>query len=597
MALTAAWLAAAALSLATSARAELARPAEADLRLLHVEGNVGGATAGHTAVRVGDVVFHYQHDGDVFRLMRQGWESFRLEYAGFQNRPIHAVALRIPAADAGRLRETLTATHLEALHALGRREVARRGRALLDDWSSGAATTLVNGAYAFADSGSLHDDDLRRRLDARLDLLALRSRAEQALASGPASEPGFATRLGQRIAFAHALRVLDESRPLRAEALTFASAELDPTWRSSLEALAGALEGRIAELATGEPRHAEALLVAIARHRAVRASLDGSRLQLLDRGIPAKERMPEAERGSGPDERLAARAFAEGLLADARSRALDGDAPSELEWSRLEELATRAAPRAAAIRVGGPARPGAVRVTWPEPGPGLAEARRKAREEAGAVEAELERRFAYDLIERNCVTELLIAIQSGLGGVERADTLLGGPLRIGRPLGYAPWVFHAAARRLPEARLERTPSHREEALAREARASGWLPTRLRESNVVTSALYAPRDADGSFLLFTSQTRGAGRVLRPLLGVANLTVGLGDSLLGAFAAPFDGGHRLRRGLRGMLFSLPELAFVNVRKGSFDTRRLDPARYPFEPTGRGASAPAEGEPKAS
>ena len=33
-------------------------------------------------------------------------------------------------------------------------------------------------------------------------------------------------------------------------------------------------------------------------------------------------------------------------------------------------------------------------------------------------------------------------------------------------------------------------------------------------------------------------------------------------------PVDGGEMLWAGLRGALFSLPELVFQNIRKGSFD-----------------------------
>jgi hypothetical protein len=37
-------------------------------------------------------------------------------------------------------------------------------------------------------------------------------------------------------------------------------------------------------------------------------------------------------------------------------------------------------------------------------------------------------------------------------------------------------------------------------------------------------------------------------------------------VGLASAPFDAGRRLEAGLRGMLWSLPELAFVSVRKGT-------------------------------
>ena len=56
--------------------------------------------------------------------------------------------------------------------------------------------------------------------------------------------------------------------------------------------------------------------------------------------------------------------------------------------------------------------------------------------------------------------------------------------------------------------------------------------------------------------------------RPLYGAVNLVYGLGFSVYGLGAAPFDGGARLHAGATGVMWSLPELGFVNVRKGSFD-----------------------------
>jgi hypothetical protein len=45
----------------------------------------------------------------------------------------------------------------------------------------------------------------------------------------------------------------------------------------------------------------------------------------------------------------------------------------------------------------------------------------------------------------------------------------------------------------------------------------------------------------------------------------------------FVLPFDRGTTLWSGLKGIAFSLPELVFVNLRKGSFDgvgnDRRLE------------------------
>ncbi|TME78459.1 MAG: hypothetical protein E6I48_00380, partial [Chloroflexi bacterium] len=82
--------------------------------------------------------------------------------------------------------------------------------------------------------------------------------------------------------------------------------------------------------------------------------------------------------------------------------------------------------------------------------------------------------------------------------------------------------------------------------------------------MLTSTIY-PRNTDDSFfLLFTDDVVTP----RPLFGTVNLAAGLGAAVVGVPLLPFDGGHTLMAGLRGAVFSLPELAFVNLRKGSFD-----------------------------
>jgi hypothetical protein len=49
---------------------------------------------------------------------------------------------------------------------------------------------------------------------------------------------------------------------------------------------------------------------------------------------------------------------------------------------------------------------------------------------------------------------------------------------------------------------------------------------------------------------------------------NLVAGVGEIAVGLLRAPADGGRLLLRGVHGALVSLPELAFVNLRKGTND-----------------------------
>jgi hypothetical protein len=106
------------------------------------------------------------------------------------------------------------------------------------------------------------------------------------------------------------------------------------------------------------------------------------------------------------------------------------------------------------------------------------------------------------------------------------------------------------------------PSYRLAALGRMYRQDNAARVYLRESNTLTSTLYRRNPSDSAFLFFTDDMIA----IRPLLGAVNIVAGLGVSAAGLFALPIDGGDLLRAGLRGVLFSLPELAFFNIRKGS-------------------------------
>ena len=93
--------------------------------------------------------------------------------------------------------------------------------------------------------------------------------------------------------------------------------------------------------------------------------------------------------------------------------------------------------------------------------------------------------------------------------------------------------------------------------------------RAREATTLTSQIYRHRHTDGSFVLFASD---AG-LARPLYGLVNLGYASAHTLVGVASAPLDRGQRFERGARGMLFSLPELVGLAVRKGSFDARAFD------------------------
>ena len=182
--------------------------------------------------------------------------------------------------------------------------------------------------------------------------------------------------------------------------------------------------------------------------------------------------------------------------------------------------------------------------------------------------------YGYRLVTRNCVTEIFREIDRALAGrTDGADAhgavreisrqRLGGHLEM-TGLRFIPAVSAAAAAEVYRgAETVEMPSYRRASLARRSRDESPLRLFLRESNTLTSTLYAGHPADSYFLFFTDDAVAA----RPLFGAANVLTGLGATLTGVVTLPFDRGQILWAGLKGIAFSLPELFFINLRKGSF------------------------------
>jgi hypothetical protein len=596
-----------------------------EVGFVYAEANVGGASGGHAALRLGDVVYSYQSSSQgLLVLTREAWRPFLFRYGALENRPMHVAYPELSQRSARRIRDLLTSEYLaqrsafdslasqvrdvELLEALtgARRGVTSRGAGLLDPRRRGAPSAL----------------QLKRRVKARLGASFLRAeieRLEEALRSMPildaildaaplADAPGRPAPVRDGSLARHRELLLE-----RAALLAIREAHgLDPTAvlapesgpdgltsveRRSLARLADALEDAVVELlGSSRPDRGHPLFVAIARYQVVTRSLEQSRLWLLD-PFPAPPPSSEGPRLSEPsDERLARARRTERLYRRARARILGRGSVDEPRYNRLEELGARHLEYRAEALGGRPAREARGRLV-PERGRALeplevdhtrtelVRALGHARRAERQARERLRERYAYDLLSNNCATAIARVLGEALDGPDRARGGLAAALRARGWLDFVPSALFSRVERASR-RIERIPSHRERALARlraddpRARALVYL----REANAFTSTVYRRRDPDGSFLLFTDDVF----LPRPLYGALNLGLALADGGAGLLTAPFDGGRRARRAARGALFSLPELVFFNVRKGSFGLASLEDGWAhppPAVPTGAG------------
>jgi hypothetical protein len=294
----------------------------------------------------------------------------------------------------------------------------------------------------------------------------------------------------------------------------------------------------------------------------VRRSLAQRRLLLLD-ALPSEQlvieavglrRNPELIRRLGEEATENWRSLRDVVL---------GKPVDETRYNLLEEAATGVHELVGAPREGRglrvrplgrlvPSRSGTVDAIPAAPATREDVAAARTREEA--FRAELAERYLYELVLRNCVTEI-----EALVAAEDPD------FEVDSLLAFAPFELarEARASRVAGGSAD-LPSHRQRRVSEMAAREGRIRVALRESNVWTATAYEGSITDDPFLFFADGSPW----LRPPLGVTNLFYGLGHAAFGLVRAPFDRGRLAFRGLRGAFYSVPEVFGVSIRKGRYD-----------------------------
>jgi hypothetical protein len=594
---------------------------------LYVDANEGGSSGGHVAIRFGDEVYHYQHEEPgVLRLHREGAPSFFHLYHALENRNIHGVriavsdetyrTLRDGFEQQGEIQEAYfdrlaSAAEDEALlehflreraaQATGAGDRETRGFALpalgffLPDGADPPPDTQASPCLA-ALRGQVAEADGEGFLRAReAELAASLAALEPERAAGwsgsvsaerpPPASSGFAQRYRDTLLGLRALQVLEQALPLRAGSLRSGEGPewtLSPAEQAQLVRFAASLAQRLGALVrSSRPDFGFPLLVGMARLEALRASVESGRLVVLDalsdqdlllprdaleRNAPLLPTLDAENRAAFFSARQAlfdASAFEETRLADLEST---GNRLLELEEGARGARDVRLHPGRMI-----PARR-ARRVDLPELAAADSSLRQgldRASQGKRALQQQLLQVFGYDLLTHNCVTELFRTIDRSLAGSAAEGNApagpLGGHVGAGFNLNFIPFVSatNVEARWRVVDRYE-LPSHRRGLLRALYQHETPIAVYLRESNTLTSTVYHRAGKDSFFLFFTDD---AG-LLRPLYGALNLASGIGAASVGLFLAPLDGGEALSAGARGALFSLPELAFFNIRKGTFE-----------------------------
>ena len=579
-----------------AARANLVRaqqPSPSLLEFIYIDAAAGEAAAGHSAIKLGQSVFHYQfHSDGLLLLARQHWESFRYFYNDLSNRTLVVDSVPVSAAVYETIRQAFLETYVRQEIDLEQRSRLMESQQFYHGFLSANGLVALDGLGFFTSSREKSDatvaEELLQKIEGGLgsgSLAALLQTTEQALLEEQnnndkslAIEEQAAVSQGH-IALREALHILLQKRGLEPNSLVgqpkLALEGAEPFTQQLLLFQERTFQSILNLLKSERQDRGTALLVAIARYHAIAKSLATDTLYTL---YPFKQLWSQRERldTAAPLDHLSVLLdeaeyfwlqtiqtfsvtadedldFAYGMLEkyQARLRFYQLLANNTIRYEDL--FSTAGLPSLKGMTNGGGNRS---KVFYEEQ-------LRKTEEALSVLQENLASKYGYDLFSRNCSTELIAVINKSLIDEQGAVEALGGYFPPGQGISHVPFglqdkivsTFTIHSQHVyPAYRLR----HLERLYEKEGGAI-WL----REGNTLTSTIYSPWEKDGYFLFFTDDQL----LFRPFLGLANVCYTTLQTVAGVLTAPVDSGQRFSRGIDGFIFSLPEVFFFNIRKGSF------------------------------
>lgn len=588
------------------------------IQYLHVEAGSGTSGGGHAAVRIGDTTYHYVYaEPGLIRSTAESNASFDFAYRALGNRSIHATRIVVSEAGYQALADAFARRHVTqqaqlALLASAEDDQAfavwlRARRCGAGPTATDAAAPRLKGAGYFTAAaaptaagggrgdtplvtaaaiarlraaiestyGAAYLEEQRRSVGDAIGTLApgLAPPIELAEWVMPAQADGLAKRYRAFASVAIAIDVLLGARspdPAAYRVVGGATGQLDAGEIALLDARSRALQSSLVRLAASSRQDCGyPMLLGMARLVALDASRRSGRLVIPDSFDTAARAVPIAELLADAPTALAMLRERRAEYDAARVELAKAAPEDEAAWSRFElsasgllELQDPMQRAAGAVRAYPdtmlPSRAAGPDASWPTPDADcatLAQWSNSAIRLADALRERLREVYYYDVVARNCVTEIFRTMDAaGTGGVDGTRAELG--------LAFVPALSAAAVgERYPVVATDTLPSYRRYWLAKLRETQGSARTALLESNTITASLRHPDERDDVFLFYTEEAT----LLRPLYGAINLGVGAGAMLAGVATLPFDRGRLLTTGARSFAFSVPELAFVSLRKG--------------------------------
>ncbi|MGJ4788856.1 hypothetical protein [Leptospira koniambonensis] len=562
--------------------------------------NIGQSSGGHSALRFDDTVIHFQYYPDeIFRVVRESYERFSYSYNTYSNRTSKIARVAISEKDLDKIRTGFEKLALIQFKHIKNLESIRADVQFLKEIISPGKNIHIRTFGYFKKEEGANLSSLKEELNSSFGkgwLGKLRTQIKKELNSAlveekftvfseapavqngtyPFYKEGISSWFLPRLEKLSVLEILDLGYSLNPETIFLSSGtSLNEEEKGKLISLRDSLKYSIVELIKEENSHwGHSVLVNLARYLVLEKSIEEGKLYFL---ITFPESAYQIAPTTWSKDKKNVEASSD-LLLEASKNFREERIKSEnlteenyLTWEDLEnrdwELRTGLS-RGISIRNTfdrlSPDLSGNFVFSFPTPEPEIISKYLARSEKAeSAYYDNLKQFYTFKLITKNCTSEIFDSLEFILNEQEY-QKVLGKRIDPHSSLTFIPFIAYDSITEkwnVKEETLEL--SHRKVALEKLYESNSKWKTYLKESNVFSSSIYRSNPDDSSFVFFTDDVV----LLRPVYGIVNLGWGIGNFTLGIFTSPFDKGKRVMNGLNSVFFSLPELVFFNIRKGTF------------------------------
>ena len=599
---------------------------------IYVESNEGDSSGGHAALQFDNDIFHYQYtDPGIIRLQKQQTDHFEFDYRFAANRSLHTSQIDVTEETYTLLRDYFNFQYQTQQQQFSLLDDLEKDRGLLKSFlpikSSQAGTTLrLKGAGLFYKETDFSSSQISKQIVQTGNLSAttialhekiiktygkdfLAQRTAKIISQIKSLQPtqwqkpianislqnhslfvySFANRYMDLTTAMLAIQMIEQGLPLVTDAYVEPSAQLFKLSAPEIAALQAYRKKLIKSLIklvnSNRPDWGVAVLINTARLITIDESIKRGKLIFVNSFDNQTEVTDEIGLDKYTGQLQKHLNDTKIRLLNSKSLLIQKKLITEMNYSQLEMWANRyielnkAATSKQAIRLYSASRVPRKSIALPLlviPELPIATIKQSL-QQLGIYQkhylAALKQLYAYNLVTRNCVTELFTSMDKALSRQAGANDMsalngnskqhLGGYVDTSL-LNFIPVTSHYAVRNNYNITKQiLLPSFRLMKLSELYSKENDLLVYLRENNTLSSTLYTHNADDSFFIFFTDNEL----LLRPLFGAINTLAGLGQSMLGLFTWPFDSGKMLSSGSSGVLMSLPELLFINMRKGSF------------------------------